>query len=615
VHPSASLPTSPSISEFSVERTWQSDRRSAARWLFSHIWRHKVYVAGILIGSLGNAGGAAIMPVLVGQAFNAVIAQPPAISALAQTAISIVLSQVVRAILQLGRNFSSEIIGQRLERDARDELYTSLIGKSMAFHDRQSIGEIMARATNDVREINLLMNPGVNLVLGSGAFLIFPLIVGPSIHPQLALVPALYLIAYAASVAYYLHKLSPAAEQVRRAFGHMNATLAESIEGIETVKGAAQEAREVARFRSTVMAWRAALIRQGDIESLYLPSLVLGVTMALGLLHSLLLYQAGMITLGNVVAYNGVLMFLQFPTFATQFAYPQVASGLASARRILELMNAPTLLDENKGGYAAPIRGEVTFENVTFGYNGDKQPVLRNITLRVKPGQTVAIVGQTGAGKTTLTKLINRIYDVNTGSVRVDGVDVRDWDLSALRRQIATIEQDVFLFSRSIAENIKFGCPGATQEEVEAAAKAAQAHEFITAFKDGYDTIVGERGVTLSGGQRQRIAIARAFLANPRILILDDSTSAIDSATEDLIQQAMFRVARGRTTFLITHRLSQIRWADLIVVLKQGQIVACGSHETLLRQSPDYRAIFLSEERRRRHPAGLREGAPNGHCQ
>ncbi|MCL6510535.1 MAG: ABC transporter ATP-binding protein/permease [Anaerolineae bacterium] len=598
MQPSASVSARSTTSEFSVQREWQSDRRSPVRWVFSHIWRYKIYLLGILIGSLGNAGGGALMPLFVGRAFNAVTAQPPDLSALGGAALLIIASQIGRAILQLGRNFSSEIIGQRIERDARDELYTSLIGKSMSFHDRQSIGDIMARATNDVREVNLLMNPGVNLVVGSAAFLIFPLIIGPRIHPQLIAVPMFYVVAYGLAVVYYLRKLAPTTERVRRAFGQMNAVLAESIEGVETVKGAAQEEREVARFRGMVDAWRTALVKQGDVESLYLPSLVFGVTMALGLLHSLLLYQAGAINVGDVVAYNGVLMFLQFPTFATQFAYPQVSSGLASARRILELMNAETSLDENKGGYAGRIRGEVEFDRVTFSYGRDERPALREVSIRVQAGQTVAIVGQTGAGKSTLTKLINRIYDVDDGCVRVDGVDVRAWDLDALRRQISTIEQDVFLFSRTIAENIKFGCPDATQAEIEQAARAAQAHDFILSFKDGYNTIVGERGVTLSGVQRQRIAIARAFLADPRILILDDSTSAIDSATEDLIQQAMFRVAQGRTTFLITHRLSQIRWADLIVVLKQGRVVACGSHDDLMRESPDYRAIFVGDDGR-----------------
>jgi ATP-binding cassette subfamily B protein len=294
------------------------------------------------------------------------------------------------------------------------------------------------------------------------------------------------------------------------------------------------------------------------------------------------------------VGYLGLVIFLRFPTFATQYAYPQVSAGVASARRILQLMNAETTLDQNASGHAATMRGDVAFDDVVFGYHDSDaaRNALDGASFAIKAGQTVAIVGQTGSGKSTLTKLINRTYDVDGGAVRVDGVDVRQWNLAALRRQISYIEQDIFLYSRTIAENIAFGVPGATQSQIEAAARAAQAHAFITTFKDGYSTVVGERGVTLSGGQRQRVAIARAFLTNPKILVLDDSTSAIDSTTEDEIQRAMFEVAQGRTTFIITHRLSQIRWADVIVVLRKGRVDAVGSHESLLASSAAYRNIF-----------------------
>ncbi|MCS7061312.1 MAG: ABC transporter ATP-binding protein [Anaerolineae bacterium] len=587
------------VSEFTVQRAWQANRASPARWVLSHVGRHWIFLVGILIGALGNAGGAQLVPLFIGQAFDAISHPQPDYGVLATAAILIVASQIVRAILQLGRNFSAEIIGQRLERDLRDELYASLIGKSMSFHDRQKAGDIMARCTNDVREINLMMNPGVNLVIGSGAFLFFPAIFAWSIHPQLVLIPLAYIALYVLAVWRYLAQLLPASRAVRHNFGLMNSALAESIEGIETVKGAAQETREIGRFDQALRRWRDAFVRQGDVESLYWPQLLLGVTMAFGLLHTLVLFNAGQISVGNVIAYNGMLMMFGFPTFTAQFSFAQVASGMAGARRMLDLINAESKLDENVGGYDAPMRGEVTFDHVCFDYNESLNPcddqsaaALRDVSFHVLPGQTVAIVGQTGSGKSSIIKLINRIYDVNSGCVKVDGVDVRDWNLAALRRQISIIEQDVFLFSRTISENIAFGVPGATQEQIEAAAKAAQAHEFIMAFQDGYQTVVGERGVTLSGGQRQRIALARAFLTNPRILVLDDSTSAIDSATEDMIQRAIFRAAEGRTTFIITHRLSQIRWADMIIVMKKGRAVAVGRHEELMRLSPAYRAIF-----------------------
>jgi ATP-binding cassette subfamily B protein len=304
-----------------------------------------------------------------------------------------------------------------------------------------------------------------------------------------------------------------------------------------------------------------------------------------------LLYRQGLIDLGQVIAFVGMINLFGFPTFVSLFAYSQVSLGMASARRILNLINRQTELDQNPGGHAGRIRGEIEFRGVTFSYDGRGQE-LQDISFRVAPGQTVAIVGQTGSGKTSLAKLVNRTYDVEAGAVLIDGLDVHAWQLDSLREQISMIEQDVFLFSRSIADNIAFGRPGASRAEIEAAARAAQAHDFITAFHDGYDTLVGERGVTLSGGQRQRLALARAFLTDPRILILDDSTSSIDSATEDQIQQAIFRAARGRTTLIITHRLSQIRWADRIIVLRQGQLAAAGSHEELMRSAPAYRRIF-----------------------
>jgi ATP-binding cassette subfamily B protein len=583
------------VSEFAVQQTFKTDHRSPHLFVSSHARRHGWVIVMMVIGAFGNAALAVVPPVLIGQAFNAMLKPAPDYEMLKWAAIWITVSQIVRGVLQLGRNFGNELIGQRMERDTRAELYASLLGKSMTFHGMQPLGDIMARATNDVREINLMMNPGVNLVVGSALFLIMPLAVAPTIHWSLFIAPLFFCLSYAWALRGYLRELSPVTESVRRKFGLLNARLSEALDGIEVVKGAAQEPQEIDHFERNARAYRDASVQQGDIEARFLPLLFLGLTETFGFLHALLLHRLGLMDTGNVVSYLVLLQLFGFPTFVSLFAYSQVSLGLAGAKRILQLITTETELDENKEGYGAPIHGGIEFREAAFGYAPDS-PVLEAVSFKVEPGQTVAIVGQTGAGKSTLAKLVNRTYDVTSGQVLVDGVDVRDWHLESLRQQISIIEQDIFLFSRTVAENIAFGCPGATQAEIEQAAKDAQAHDFIMGFKDGYQTVIGERGVTLSGGQRQRLALARAFLTDPRILILDDSTSAIDSATEDQIQRAIERAAEGRTTILITHRLSQIRWADLIVVLRKGRVAAVGDHATLMRESEPYRRIFTRYE-------------------
>jgi len=579
------------VSEFTLKDQSRTNRRGPVRWLISHALHYIWLFVTMVIGAISNAALAAVVPIVIGKVFNAILSKPPDYSWLLTGTLIILFSQLLRGILQFARNFSAEVIGQRLERDIRHELYVSLLGKSMTFHSLHAVGDTMARATNDVREINLMFSPGINLVVGSALFLIMPVILAPRYAPSLILTPLVYIIVYVIAIWRYLHELQPITNDVRRSFGDMNKRLAEAIDGIETVKGLAQEKTEVCHFGKDARRFRDAFVRQGDIEARFLPLLLLGIAQAAGLFHSLILYQNGILSLGDVVAYFGLLQLFQFPTFVSLFAYSQVSLGISSAKRILELINDESDLDQNIKGLSKVLKGEVEFHNVDFSYEKGKT-VLDDISFHVRPGQTVAIVGQTGAGKTTMVKLINRIYDVESGRVTVDGIDVRDWNLEELRRNISIIEQDIFLFSKTIRENIAFGNPQASEEQIISAAIAAQADEFIRAFKDGYDTVIGERGVTLSGGQRQRLALARAFLTNPKILVLDDSTSAIDSATEDKIQKAIFNASRGRTTFIITHRLSQIRWADLILVLQKGKLVAMGSHDELLRSSEVYQRIF-----------------------
>lgn len=578
--------------EFSVEGARSFDRSSPLGWILSHLWQYKgLLLTFVLAALLTNIFFAAI-PRLTGLAFDEILKSDPSAQRLTVIAGIILALVLVRGVIDLANSWSIEILGQRLERDARDELYLSLLGKSQTFHNRQRVGDIMARASNDVRQLNPMMNPGVALIAESMIGLIVPLIFISLLKLQLLIAPVLFVISYYFGLRHYMRQLNPISGAIRRQFGVMNAGLNETITGIEVVKSMVQETQEKNKFVKNATGYRDYFIQEGKVQARYLPLLFLGFAATGAFSHGLYLVSQNQLSIGQLVAYVGLMGVLRFPAFISIFTFSLVQLGLAGAKRILELMREETELDENSLGYTNDIHGEIVFDEVNFGYNNEKQ-ILRNISFRALPGETIAIVGQTGSGKSTLSNLVNRIYDVSQGRILIDDIDVREWNLERLRSQISVIEQDVFLFSRSIADNIAFGLGSkATREAIENAAKAAQAHDFIMSFRDGYDTVIGERGVTLSGGQRQRLAIARALLTDPRILILDDSTSAIDSRTEDEIQKAINKVLEGRTTFIITHRLSQIRRADRILVLHQGELIDQGKHEDLLERCALYKRIF-----------------------
>ena len=582
--------------EFTVANEYRYDRTSPLRWIVSHILRYPWLPAATILMAILVSILTSTTSVLIGRAFD-LVQTPGTTRKIVQGAALVILALGAgQGIAQLLRNLAVEMLAQFVERDSRDELYLSLLGKSLTFHGRQRIGDIMARATNDVHMVNLMISPGLVFIFAALVGIIVPVAsIAINLRWDLLLSPLIFLVLFGITLRRYVRELDPVVGAVRERFGLMNARLAETIEGIQVVKGSAQERQEQNIFLGNARKFRDMYVLQGKIEGRYLPLLMLSLATAGAFLHAILLFRQGALTVGEVVTYMGLMRLLGFPTFISIWTFALIQLGIASARRILELINTETELDENPQGATQSMRGEIVFDGVSFAYDG--APVLEGISFHANPGDTIAIVGETGSGKSTLTKLVNRTYDVTKGRVLVDGVDVRDWNMDSLRSQISAIEQDIFLFSRSLADNISFGThETASMEDIRRAAREAQAHDFIMSFANDYATEIGERGVTLSGGQRQRIAIARAFLTDPRILILDDSTSAIDSATEDQIQRAMHRIMQGRTTLLITHRLSQIRWADRILVLRRGRLVDQGTHDELIVRCDAYRRIFARYE-------------------
>ncbi len=499
-----------------------------------------------------------------------------------------------RALVGYGQLFYGEWLTHRIAYDLRNAFYNSVQRLPFSFHDRSHTGDLMSRATSDIQESERFAGVGlmdllsvVMLVVG----VVAAMLLESASLALLALAPVPVLLF---ATVRFGAVVRPMFQHIQEQMGVLSSTMQESMTGIRVVKAFAREPHELQRFDRENDEWfdrRFHLIQTWANNWPFFTFLV-AFSIFLLLLFGGPRALAGEITVGSLFAMISYVLMLAGPVQRLGFLVNLAATASASAGRVFEIMDMPDELEAHSGDKVLENpRGEIVFEKVSFAYRAD-QPIVQEISFYAQPGQRVALIGPTGSGKSTITSLIPRFYDVTDGRILFDGIDIRDLRLDSLRRHIGIVLQDPFLFSQSIAENIAYGRPDASLDEIVAAAKAARAHDFIISFPDGYDTRVGERGVTLSGGQKQRIAIARALLTNPRVLILDDSTSSVDTETEYLIQQALEVLMQGRTTFIIAQRLLTLKNADYILVLENGRIIERGTHHTLLAQNGLYKEIY-----------------------
>ena len=519
-------------------------------------------------------------------------------SLLINAALLIVLFAAMRGIFSFVQAFMAEKTSQGLAFDLRNAIFAKVQRLSFSYYDRNQTGQLMIRATDDVERVRMFIAQG--LVMAAQAFLLLggALIILWLTNWRLTLVVVPLLPIALALFMVFGRVSQPLFAAVQIKLSTLNTILQENLAGIRVVKAFAREPHEERRFDSAATVLMEQQLRVSRVFSFLFP--VIFLVAQLG--QAAVLYFGGRQILGGTLdlgayqKFSLYLIYVFFPLGQLGFIISLMSQASASASRIFEILDAQSDIVEKPGALALPaIRGRVEFKDVTFRYFGGGAPVLNGVSFTAEPGQTIALLGATGSGKSTIINLIPRFYDASSGAVLIDGHDVRDVTIDSLRAQIGIVLQETNLFSGTIRDNIAFGRPDATLEQVEAAARAASAHDFIAAFPQGYDTPVGERGATLSGGQKQRVAIARALLLDPRLLILDDSTSSVDLVTESKIQHALDNLMRGRTSFVIAQRISTVLNADQILVLDKGQVVARGKHEELLETSPIYAEIYSSQ--------------------
>ncbi len=520
-------------------------------------------------------------------------------SLLVIAALAIIGAAALRGLFSFGQTYLGEWLSQHVAYDIRNRIYDRLQRLSYAYHDQQQTGQLMSRATQDVEAVRWFVSMGLLRGAAVIILLVAALILMVFTNWKLTLIVWAFLpfIAWRSTV--MALTLRPLWTSIQEGLARLATVLQEALTGARVVKAFAREEYEGEKFRREAKALFTDSYASSRVQATNAP-LMSGVWLAATaatLWFGGREVVAGNLTLGGLTAFLFYLFVLQMPVRMFGWIIMIASRANAAGQRIFDILDAESAVREKAGAIElTQVEGRVRFEDVSFGYDAIS-PVLSHISLDAKPGQVVALMGPTGSGKTTIVNLMPRFYDVTGGRITIDGVDTRDLTLASLRRTIGTVQQDVFLFSATMRDNIAYGAVEAAQEQIEEAAKAAHIHDFISSLPEGYDTWVGERGITLSGGQKQRVAIARTLLMDPRILILDDSTSSVDTQTEYLIQQTMSRLMEGRTTFVIAQRLRTVRMANQILVLQDGQIVERGRHQELLRKNGIYRQIYDLELR------------------
>ncbi len=518
--------------------------------------------------------------------------------ALITALVAIIVFAVLRGVFSFLQAFWAEKNSQAVAYDLRNDLYAKIQQLSFAYHDKNQTGQLMVRATDDVEKVRLFIGQGLLQLVGAVILLSGTVIILFSSNVSLAwtampiLPVAIVLFGVFASIS------QPLFTKVQQKLSTLNTVLQENLAGVKVIKAFTREKEQQAKFRAAADDTMNQSIAVNRLFTFLFPLVFLIANLG----QAAILYVGGKqiivgtLTIGAWQEFSLYLMYLFFPIMMFGMIVTQMGQAAASADRIFEILDAKSdIVDKPNASKLPAVKGDVKFENVTFRYVGGGEPVLKNVSFEAKSGETIALLGATGSGKTSIINLLPRFYDPVEGAITIDGHDLRDVTLDSLRSQIGIVLQETTLFSGTIRENIAFGKPDATLEEVQAAAKSAAAHDFIMSFPDGYDTHVGERGTTLSGGQKQRVAIARALLLDPRILILDDSTSSVDVATESHIQAALETLMKGRTSFVIAQRISTVMNADKILVLEKGEVVAQGKHAQLMEEEPIYAEIYNSQ--------------------